>query len=216
MDISAGAPYTPAGAPCPVPRDTGEVMTMRRAPPSHASRLCRVIVPVLLGLLLLPQAAPAHQPSDLRLSFEEPTRVLSVTIDHAVADPGTHYVKRVSVTSGGATVSTRTYSSQPASSPFTYTYTLGPDVKGEIQVVAECSISGSLSRSITVPEGTPAVPPAAGPGEATLAATPPRPPARPGDSGATPPGTAPATTEAAAGLLPLAGALALAGWRFRR
>jgi hypothetical protein len=193
-----------------------DVVTMRRFPAHQLSRPGLVITLVLLGLLLLPQGAPAHPPSDLQLAFDEPTRVLSVTITHPVADPATHYVKRVGITAGGATDSGRSYTSQPASSPFTYTYTLRPDVKGEIQVVAECSISGSLSRSITVPEGTPAVPPAAGPGEATLAATPPRPPARPGDSGATPPGTAPATTEAAAGLLPLAGALALAGWRFRR
>jgi hypothetical protein len=162
---------------------------------------------VLLGLLLLPQGAPAHPPSDLQLAFDEPTRVLSVTITHPVADPATHYVKRVGITAGGATDSGRSYTSQPASSPFTYTYTLRPDVKGEIQVVAECSISGSIARSITVAEGTPVIP-------GTV--TPPSPPGAPPGTRTTLPGAAPPTTEASPGLLPLAAALALAGWRFRR
>jgi hypothetical protein len=183
-----------------------DVMTMRSSR-DHPSRPYLLVPLVLLGLLLLPQGAPANPPSDLQLSFNETTRVLSVTITHPVADPGTHYIKRVSATSGGTAVSSRSYTSQPASSPFTYTYTLSPDVKGEIQVAAECSVFGSLARSITVPEGTPAVP---------RTATPPGPEGEPGDSGTTPPGTAPATTEAAPGPIPLAAALGLALWRARR
>lgn len=180
---------------------------MRRFPAHQLSRPGLVITLVLLGLLLLPQGAPAHPPSDLQLAFDEPTRVLSVTITHPVADPATHYVKRVGITAGGATDSGRSYTSQPASSPFTYTYTLRPDVKGEIQVVAECSISGSIARSITVAEGTPVIP-------GTV--TPPSPPGAPPGTRTTLPGAAPPTTEASPGLLPLAAALALAGWRFRR
>jgi hypothetical protein len=191
---------------------------MQRLLSSHLSRTGRVAALLLLGLLLLPQGAPAHPPADLQIAFDRGTRVLSVTITHPVADPSTHYVKRVLVMAGDSPVTDAAYTSQPAS-PFTYTYTLPPSVSGEIRVVAECSISGSQARSIQVTEGTPAGSPATAttvPDRATLTVTPPSPPGAPPGTRATLPATAPATTEAAPGLLPLASALALAGWRLRR
>ncbi|MDD1663725.1 MAG: hypothetical protein LUQ32_00060 [Methanomicrobiales archaeon] len=176
-----------------------------------------VVALLLLGVFLLPQGSPAHPPSDLQLAFDEGARVLSVTITHPVADPATHYVKRVLVTAGGSTLSEHAYTSQPAS-PFTYSYPLPPSAAGEIQVVAECSIQGSATRSLQVPEGPPAGSPAPGttvPGRATLTVTPPSPPGAPPGTRATLP-PAPATTEAAPGVFPFAAALALAAWRFRR
>ena len=202
----------------PGSRGTGDVMTMQRSLSSQLRWTGRVLALILLGLLLLPQGAPAHPPSDLQLAFDEGTRVLSVTITHPVADPSSHHVKRVLVTAGGSPVSDTAYTTQPAS-PFTYTYPLPPSASGEIQVVAECSITGSLTRSIQVPESSPPGSPAPAttvPDRPVLSVTPPSPPGAPPGTRPTLPATAPATTEAAPGLLPFASALALAAWRFRR
>jgi hypothetical protein len=195
------------------------VVTMRSVLKSHLCRPGRVIPLILLGLLLLPQGAPAHSPSDLKLAFDPVARMLSVTITHPVTDPATHHVKRVLVTAGGSVLNDSAYTSQPVSPSFTYTYPVPPGANGEIQATAECSVFGSLTRSIRIPEGQPAVSPAAGttvPDQATLSMTPPRPPGPPPGTRGTPPVPAPATTEAAPGLLTFMAALALSGWRFRR
>ena len=174
---------------------------------------------VLPGLLFIPQAALAHPPSDMQLAFDQGTRMLTVTITHTVADPTTHFVKRVLITAGGSQISNNTYTSQPSPSIFTYTYQLPSSAGGEIQVTAECSIFGSTTRSIQIPEGRMAGNPAPGnmaPDQDTRTFTPPIPPGAPPGTRATPPAAPPAATAAPAGLLPLASALALAGWRLRR
>ena len=192
---------------------------MRYPPARNLWRQGWVVAFVLLGLLLIPQAAPAHPPSDMQLAFDRGTRILSVTITHTVADPTTHFVKRVRITAGGSQISNNTYTSQPSPSSFTYTFQMPPSAGGEIQVVAECSILGSTTRSIQIPEGMGAGSPAPGttlPGQVSGTGTPPIPPGAPPGTRATPPAASPATTAAPAGLLPLAAALALAGWRLRR
>ncbi len=172
------------------------------------SRSCRILLLAALALLLLPQGAPAHPPSDMVLSFDPGTRVLSVTITHIVADPTTHYVKRVLITTGSPVVSDNAYTSQPSPQTFTYTYLLPTGVNGEIQVRAECSIFGSITRSIqlagdtTEPTGVPASP-GTSPGETTTG------------TGAAPQASATTPARAAPGLIPVAAAIALAAWRSR-
>ena len=192
---------------------------MQYPPARNLWRQGWVVALVLLGILLIPQAAPAHPPSDIQLAFDPGTRILSVTITHTVADPTMHFMKRVHITAGGSQISNNTYTSQPSPSSFTYTYQLPPSAGGEIQVVAECSIFGSTNRSIHIPEGMVSGSPAPGtplPGRVSGTGTPPIPPGAPPGTRETPPAAAPATTAAPAGLLPLAAALAIAGWRLRR
>jgi hypothetical protein len=94
---------------------------------------------ILLGaavLLFIPQGAPAHPPSDMKLAFDQGNRILSVTITHSVADPSTHSIKRVLITRGGSTFSDIAYTGQPSHQTFTYSYMLPTGVNGEIQVRA--------------------------------------------------------------------------------
>lgn len=218
MSICTNAPNRQVDAPCPDSPGTGDVISMRTSLANHPPRPGLVIPLVLLGLLLIPQAAPAHPPSDLQLAFDGKTRVLSVTITHPVADPATHYVKRVLITSQGSTLGNTSYASQPASSPFTYTYELPPSSGGDIQVVAECSVFGSLGRSLQVTEETPGTGPASGtpaPDPSTPAASTSG-PSDPSPRTGTLPPVSPPATEVPAGILPVAAALALAGWRLGR
>jgi hypothetical protein len=143
------------------------------------------------------------------LAFDPGTRVLSVTITHMVADPTTHYVRRVLIAAGGSNVSDNAYTSQPFPQTFTYTYLLPPGVNGEVEARAECSIFGSITRSIQLVGETPeltaaAAEPGTTPGETTAG------------SGAAPPASATTPVRAGPGLFPVAAAIALAAWRFRR
>jgi len=183
----------------------------------YLSRISRLILIGAAVLLLVPQGAPAHAPSDVQLALDQGNGILSVTITHTVADPSTHYVKRVLITTGGSVIRDTAYTSQPSPQTFTYTYLLPSGVNGEVQVKAECSILGSITRSIqaevappagiTVPE--PSIPVSV------------RPPVEPVDTGtsqpaagASPPAVMP--TKAGAGLIPIAAAMALVVLRFRR
>ena len=203
--------------PVPVLPCMTDVKPVLIIPTDHPSRPCRAIFLLALALLLVPQGAPAHSPSDMQLAFDQGNRILSVTITHTVADPSTHYIKRVLVTTGGSPLSDTAYTSQPSPQTFTYTYLVPEGVNGDIQVRAECSILGSITRSLqiqgaspgvaTSPQGRPPVPPAA-PGTNRPSAT---------NAAGSPPAAPSATpTEAGPGLLPLAAAMALAVWRFRR
>ncbi len=204
------------------PRHGGssDVMALQMSSPPGFSHIAVMISILVLVLALLPPGVNAHAPSGVLPAFDEGSRVLSVSITHPVANPSTHYISRVLVTAGDTVVSDTRYTIQPTSQPFTYTYPVPPGVKGEIRVTAECSITGSQSATLQVPEGDPAGTPLPGlTTPATAAATPPRPPGPPpGTSSTLPPATPPATTGAGPGPLPVVAALALAlaGWRLRR
>ena len=192
--------------PFPVKTDGMPVLMMLA---DHPSRYCRAIILVTLALFLIPQGVPAHPPSDMVLAFDQGDRVLSVTITHMVADPLTHYVKRVLITTGGSVISDNAYTSQPSPQTFTYTYLLPEGGNGEVEVRAECSIFGSITRSLQVQGASPEV-----------TAAPASPGTTPGEtatrSGVTPPAPAATPPGAGPGLLPIGAAIALAAWRFRR
>ena len=168
----------------------------RMIPADHHRRSCRILLLAALALLLLPQGAPAHPPSDMVLAFDPVTRVLSVTITHIVADPTTHYVRRVLITAGNFTVSDNAYTSQPSPQTFTYTYLLPANVSGGIQVRAECSIFGSTTRSLQLTGEIPTETTAGPGGTPTSSATTPK--------------------KAGPGFLPVVAAIAFATWRLRR
>jgi hypothetical protein len=96
---------------------------------------------VLCGL------AVAHSPSDVEVRYGELSGQLEVSIVHPVENPGTHYVKQVTVRQGVTVLADSTYTSQPDRSSFTYIFSL-PQLKGstgEISVEVKCSQFGSRS-----------------------------------------------------------------------
>ncbi|MFX0000357.1 MAG: hypothetical protein ACFE9Q_09255 [Candidatus Hodarchaeota archaeon] len=98
--------------------------------------------------------AKAHPPSNMSLSYNSSTKVLSVTISHYVTDPLTHYVITVEIKVNGSTVKFETYSNQTSTSTFTYHYNnITANNGATIQVTATCSITGNFVRSLVVSEG---------------------------------------------------------------
>ncbi|MDD1666956.1 MAG: hypothetical protein LUO96_00675, partial [Methanomicrobiales archaeon] len=84
-------------------------MAVQLVPPHGFARTPVVISILVLVLALLPAGVPAHAPSGVQPAFDEGSRVLSVSITHPVADPSTHYIKRVLVTAGDTVVSDTLY-----------------------------------------------------------------------------------------------------------
>ena len=110
----------------------------------------RYIATILSGLIVLCGYAGAHSPSDVKVQYNELSGELAVTIIHQVENPGTHYVKQVTVRQGTTILADSSYTSQPAGSPFTYYFSL-PQLKGtagEITVDVTCNQFGSRSGTL--------------------------------------------------------------------
>jgi hypothetical protein len=155
----------------------------------------------------------------MQLAFDEGTGQLSVTITHQVADPTTHYVKRVLIQQETTVLLDTPYTSQPSAQTFTYTYPIPPEVAGTVEVKAVCSITGEISRTLQIARLTPtstltvATPTGTSPTPATLS------PVTVTTTVATPAETAAAAPSPVAGGIAVAalGALAvLAVWWVRR
>jgi hypothetical protein len=128
--------------------------------------------------------AAATPPSAMSISYDGISHNLTVTITHATLNPRMHYIKEVKVNIDGQTANDFIYTSQPTSDTFTYVYPFAPKPGEIVEVTATCSLTGSATRTLTIP----------------------------GESTGTPPGLAvshPVTQKAAMGLFPLAGILIL-------
>ncbi len=94
--------------------------------------------------------ARAHGPEQVIPSYYTDSGTLSVVIHHPVSNPRKHYIKSVSITKNAAPVLTQTYTDQPESSPFTYTYSITAKAGDILKVKADCSYFGSKTGELTV------------------------------------------------------------------
>lgn len=108
------------------------------------------------GLLLVlffgfTQAAYAHPPSDIKITFDAKTKILQAVIVHGVSNPLSHYIKKVDVGLNGKEIIELNFSRQDNNDSQAVTYFI-PDAKdGDIlSVEAYCSISGKLQKEIRV------------------------------------------------------------------
>ena len=114
-------------------------------------------VQVLIGILILftvcfmyPQTSLAHAPQDVKLSYDSPSQMLTVTITHKSPFPNSHYIKIVEIKKNGIVVSTNKYENQPDQTTFTYTYKV-PAAAGEtLEVKVSCSLFGSKTTNLTM------------------------------------------------------------------
>jgi glucose/arabinose dehydrogenase len=112
------------------------------------------ILIVLSLLVLLSIPTQAHPPANTSLSFDQNNHTLSVAITHTVSAPSSHYVARVDVTKNDQMILSKDYTSQPSSSKFTYTYPVNASAGDVLKAKATCSIAGSRTGELTVPETT--------------------------------------------------------------
>lgn len=111
-------------------------------------------IAVLLVLLIIfatSSIAYAHPPSDIKITFDTKTKMLNAVIIHNVSDPAKHYIKKVDVGLNGKEIIEHSISREDNNISQTVAYLI-PDAKpGDvISVEGYCSISGALTKKITV------------------------------------------------------------------
>jgi len=106
---------------------------------------------MFLAALAVPSAF-AHPPKDVALSYDAPSKALSVKVAHSSFFPSRHYVKNVVISLNGKTVRSEPYTSQPAGDTYTYTYTVEASPGDELSVTAICNVFGSKETKLTVPK----------------------------------------------------------------
>ena len=104
----------------------------------------------LLSIIAV-QAAYAHPPTDMSLSFDKYTKMLKVNVSHAVSDPRTHYVKEIEVSINGSKVLRHTLTKQDTDAAQYVQYTL-PDVESGdiIRVDVRCSSFGKRMKELKI------------------------------------------------------------------
>lgn len=95
----------------------------------------------------------AHAPSNMSLSYDYDNQILTVTVFHSVADPNSHYIEEIIINKNSVFAMNRTYTSQASTSSMADTFNVNADDSDILQVTAICSISGQITRQITVSSG---------------------------------------------------------------
>ena len=106
---------------------------------------------VLCAIILLAQSAFAHPPSDIKISYDPNTKILTAVIIHPVSNTQSHYINKVDVAINGREIIEQKISRQDNSNDQAVSYFI-PDVKSgdTISVEGYCSVSGKLTKEIKV------------------------------------------------------------------
>ncbi|HOW36540.1 MAG TPA: hypothetical protein PL155_09030 [Candidatus Omnitrophota bacterium] len=112
---------------------------------------------IFLIFLCAVSTAYAHPPSEIKITFDPNTKILTAVIMHSVSNPLSHYIGKVDIGLNGTEIASLNFSRQENNQSQTVTYTM-PDVKKSDVIFVEgyCNISGKLKKEITVEkESTP-------------------------------------------------------------
>ncbi len=106
---------------------------------------------ILCGLLLLGGQAFGHPPTDIKIEFDNNTKILKAVIDHPVSNSLPHYVKKVDIGLHGKEIQKRTFTDQfqQRTQPIEVTI---PEAKAgdTVSVEGYCNLSGKLEKEIRV------------------------------------------------------------------
>ncbi|MHB8155085.1 MAG: hypothetical protein ACYDFR_03420 [Candidatus Omnitrophota bacterium] len=101
------------------------------------------------AFFVMSAAAYAHPPSDIKITFDPKTKMLTAVIIHDVSNPSKHYIKKVDVALNGEEIIQQSISRQDNFDSQTVSYLI-PDAKvGDVfSVEGYCSISGKLEKQL--------------------------------------------------------------------
>jgi len=113
----------------------------------------KIFIALLCFLFIVASFAYAHPPSDIAITYDPASKILTAVIAHNVSNPATHFIRKVDVSMNGKEVINHFISKQDNNETQTVMYLL-PDAKPNdlVSVEAYCSISGKLEKLITIPK----------------------------------------------------------------
>ena len=106
---------------------------------------------VFLSVVIITSMAYAHPPSDIDITFDLKTKILTAVIIHNTSNPVSHYIEKVDVGLSGEEVIEHKISREDNNQAQTVMYLI-PDAKNDdvISVEGYCSLSGKLKKEITI------------------------------------------------------------------
>lgn len=111
----------------------------------------KIIFLSALVLFLGVSFAYGHPPSDIKITFDPATKILSAVIVHNTSNPESHYIKKVDIGLNGGEIIEHRISREDNNATQTVSYLI-PDAKegDSLSVEGYCSISGKLKKEIRV------------------------------------------------------------------
>jgi len=95
----------------------------------------------------------AHGASDVDLSFDEENSILTITVEHSVKDPASHYIDEIIVELNGEEIIKQSFSKQTDDNYQVVSYVIIDAKAGdEIEAITNCSKFGKKKAKITVGE----------------------------------------------------------------
>jgi hypothetical protein len=111
----------------------------------------KIIIFLILSLCVS-SAAYAHPPSDIKITYDSKTKILTAVIMHNVSDVKKHYINKVDVNLNGREIISHAISQQDNNINQKVSYLIPDGQAGDkLSVEAHCSISGKLEKEIIVP-----------------------------------------------------------------
>ncbi len=110
-----------------------------------------IAITVFLSIMIVASMGYAHPPSDVEISFDPETQVLTAVIVHGTSNPDKHYIEKVDVGLNGKEIIEQIISREDNGRDQTVSYLI-PDVKtGDvISVEGYCNLSGKLKKEIKI------------------------------------------------------------------
>ena len=105
---------------------------------------------ILVALAIFPNLVSAHSPSGMDLAYNSDTDTLTVTVQHSVTDPNSHYIEKIEIYKNDVLEIERTYTSQESSSQKSDTFSVDAVDGDVLKATAICNIAGSITRDLTI------------------------------------------------------------------
>jgi hypothetical protein len=128
-------------------------MSQRNIKPYKQVIFLRTSSLLILGLFLCGIILPtvsANAPSNMTVSYNLETQELMVNITHPVVDTLNHYISQVTIEKNNIVTNTTTYTTQPQTDSFTYTYLVNASIGDTLVVTTSCIQGGSKTIEHTI------------------------------------------------------------------
>lgn len=102
-------------------------------------------------LLLCVKAGYATPPSDMKIEYNQTSKVLKVSMVHVTTNPGDHFIRKIEVFKNGESVKVYHFARQPSAREVSLEIPLEAKEGDVIEVKAICNQAGSKTESLTVP-----------------------------------------------------------------
>jgi len=106
---------------------------------------------LLCGLFVASTMAFAHPPSNIKIQFDDKTKILTAVIEHRVSNPKSHYINKVDIGLNGKEIQMLSFEEQETNTYQTVKFVVPQAKKGDtLSVEGYCNLSGKLEKEIKI------------------------------------------------------------------